>query len=130
MCRRHYRRGWREGDDPTLPPIKMAGPDDPISYGRAHNRVREARGPASDHECVDCGTRADQWSFDPERTKHVQHDPRRGYYSGDVEAYEPRCYHCHNIFDGHVEQTMADWLNRIGLREWTPEIEEEWARFT
>jgi hypothetical protein len=34
-----------------------------ISYGRAHVRIREARGRASDHRCIDRGRQAEQWPY-------------------------------------------------------------------
>ncbi|HEY2639797.1 MAG TPA: hypothetical protein VGI66_07910 [Streptosporangiaceae bacterium] len=35
---------------------------DVVSYGGAHDRVREIRGMATEHKCADCGQPADEWS--------------------------------------------------------------------
>jgi hypothetical protein len=58
------------------------------SYDVWHNRVRKARGPASDYQCADCGGRAEDWSTA---------DPS----SDDVWVrFQPRCRKCHRRYDG------------------------------
>src|SRR5690606_2960253 len=37
---------------------------DVVGYGAAHERVYRKRGRASQHDCVDCGERAEEWSYD------------------------------------------------------------------
>jgi hypothetical protein len=72
---------------------------DAATYGTAHTRIRVARGPAKQHRCVDCGRRADDWSYDggdPDERR----DPRFGAYSLDVWRYQPRCRNCHRRHDG------------------------------
>ena len=60
------------------------------SYDVWHNRVKKARGPASDHRCADCGGRAEDWSTA---------DPG----SNDVwTRFQPRCRKCHRRYDGAV----------------------------
>lgn len=77
-----------------------------ITYNTAHKRVRWARGRARDHACVDCGNRANEWSYDHsdpnEMTQMVRRRDRRTpmTYSADVNRYQPRCHECHAQFDG------------------------------
>jgi len=60
------------------------------SYDVWHNRVKKARGPASDHSCVDCGSQAEDWSTG---------DPS----SDDVRVrFQPRCRKCHRRYDGAI----------------------------
>jgi hypothetical protein len=70
---------------------KLAGAalrSDNPSYDVWHNRVKKARGPASDYPCVDCGGRAEDWSTA---------DP----VSNDVRIrFQPRCRKCHRRYDG------------------------------
>jgi hypothetical protein len=60
------------------------------SYDVWHKRVTQARGPASQYACVDCGKPAQDWStVNPS--------------SGDVrERFQPRCRKCHRRYDGAV----------------------------
>lgn len=54
-------------------------------YSTVHNRLMRQRGKASEHDCVDCGEQAREWSFD-----------RPTGFSMDLERYAPRCRSCHN----------------------------------
>jgi hypothetical protein len=57
------------------------------SYDVWHNRVKKARGPASDCRCVDCGGPAQDWST----------ADRSG---NDVRVrFQPRCRKCHRRYD-------------------------------
>lgn len=119
LCRSHRRH-------PDAPIIerRTPGPADAISYKTAHGRVRKARGPASDHRCVDCDGRAQEWSFNPGLTGHVisgvETDGRTGAsrpmdWSADVAAYQARCMACHARFDAdraHPERYLAPELRR------------------
>ena len=60
------------------------------SYDVWHNRVKKARGPASDYACADCGEPAQDWStVNP--------------FSDDVRVrFQPRCRKCHRHYDGAV----------------------------
>lgn len=81
---------------------------DAIRYVAAHARVRRARGKASDHNCVDCFHRADDWSYiggcHRELTE-LRQDTRKAQparevtYSPDPEMYAARCRSCHIRFD-------------------------------
>lgn len=57
------------------------------TYHTRHRRVVRARGRASEHTCVDCGSAASDWS------------QIRGTDGESVDDYEPRCKRCHNLYD-------------------------------
>jgi hypothetical protein len=60
------------------------------SYDVWHNRVKKARGPASDYRCIDCGGPAEDWST-ADRS------------SNDVWVrFHPRCRKCHRRYDGAI----------------------------
>lgn len=67
-------------------------------YVAAHSRVRKSKGPAREHRCLDCGERAENWSY-----KHGDPDelvtPSGLRYSTKVDYYEPRCVPCHRKYD-------------------------------
>lgn len=77
-------------------------------YGAAHWRCQADRGPARAHRCVDCGSQAQQWSYnhdDPnEMTDHTGLP-----YSLDPDHYRPRCISCHKKFDlGVIASNRGD----------------------
>lgn len=103
-CRNHRLGLDRNGDylnHSTGPFNHMWKTDEEVTYFTIHQRVSRWRGPASAHECVDCGSTAAQWSYnhkDPEE----RFEPYMGYsipYSIDTSFYEPRCVKCHKHFD-------------------------------
>lgn len=63
---------------------------DTAGYQARHSRVWRARGKASAQVCVDCGGAAKEWS------------QVHGTDGLDVFDYEPRCRHCHYVYDGKV----------------------------
>lgn len=70
-------------------------------YGAAHDRVVRARGKARTHKCVDCESRASQWSYD-----HADPDERHSAavkgapaFSLNPSHYVARCVPCHKRFD-------------------------------
>ena len=75
-------------------------------YSTMHNRVRQVRGPASEHPCIDnCGKSADAWSYDHADPFEVSED-RHGLaltYSLSTAHYQPRCNSCHTFFDRGAE---------------------------
>ena len=87
------------------PRIKLVGAAHPrwkgnmIAYSSAHKRVAAARGPAADHECVDCGGAALDWSFRGIHCETRMIDATNRPYCTHVEHYDPRCRDCHNRFD-------------------------------
>lgn len=69
-----------------------------MSYGSAHRAVRNARGRASEHPCIDCGAQAEHWSYDHEDPHQIVDDQYRTF-SLAIEHYAPRCRPCHGQFD-------------------------------
>lgn len=63
---------------------------DVVGYYGLHCRIRAARGPAKNHQCIDCGKRARHWSYD------LSDGPG---FSQDVNRYDPRCVKCHSAHD-------------------------------
>lgn len=53
-----------------------------------HRRIHRKHGAASLRKCVDCGSKARDWSL---KAGHS--------YSDDIEDYEPRCRRCHVLHD-------------------------------
>lgn len=106
LCTKHYIRARRHGDVHHERP-DLRGPEHPswkhdlIGYVGAHARVRRARGKASQHVCVSCGTVADDWAYD-HADPDQQWDDYYGTplaYSADVGHYQPMCRSCHRKFD-------------------------------
>ena len=108
LCDRHFQRFQKWGD-PYYIEEKPSGEHHPnwcgdhVGYTGAHDRVRGARGSASDHSCVACGGRAQQWAYD-----HADLDERYEYdvkgvslmaYSAKIDHYRPMCIPCHKAFD-------------------------------
>lgn len=106
-CAMHYTRWKRHGDpltyiapaDRNLPKREAthwwAGDD--VTYSGMHQRLRNYRGSARDHACVDCGSKAAQWSFD--RLDPEAKSSDLGPYSTSLDHYVPRCVPCHKRFD-------------------------------
>lgn len=73
--------------------------DERPTYQRVHTRLAEERGPARDAgPCVNCGNRAQEWSYDGTDLNPLQH--AKGWpYSTDLTCYVPRCISCHRKRD-------------------------------
>jgi hypothetical protein len=106
-CQLHYRRWSRYGDPHVV--NNQNGENNPrwsgdeISYGGMHIRIRDNRGPASEHPCVDCGSQAYEWSYDHTGLNERVEDGLR--YSTDIGQYSPRCKPCHKAFDTRERAT-------------------------
>lgn len=101
MCDTHRRRQRVYGDPRATPPIGGPLKGEHPTVGAMHRRVRKAKGAARGHQCVDCGARADEWSYnnaDPNELLGEDHGSQLAY-SLDVANYEPRCRSCHRQFD-------------------------------
>lgn len=81
-------------------PSKRTGTDnvawkgDDAGYGSLHKRVRNARGKASEHDCVKCAEngmqkKADDWA-------QVHGEPGTDPWAD----YVPLCHSCHMLYDG------------------------------
>lgn len=96
-CKKHYTRLIRNG---TVDFVGQKRTETP-NYRRAHKWVREERGLAADHQCVDCGEKAREWSYDhtdPDEKK----SPEGWVYSTDPSNYSPRCKSCHIALDRSI----------------------------
>lgn len=100
LCSAHHVRLVRYGSPTFKPPLAKS-----ITYRGAHKRVTRARGPASAHECVDCGGTAHHWSYDhtdPNELVEVKYTNGvrcEAPYSLDVGRYDARCRSCHGKLD-------------------------------
>jgi hypothetical protein len=90
------------------------------SYSTLHIKLREQRGPASNHTCTDCGGQARDWS------------QVHGTSGQDLEAdYVPRCRKCHIAYDGsghrtpHTEATKQLLSQKNRGYQHTPEAIEK-----
>lgn len=95
LCDRHYSRRWRHGSVDAVIDTRR----DDAGYRAAHGRITKDRGRARTYRCIDCGRRADHWSYrhdDPDELVSPTGQP----YSLDPTHYDPRCAPCHAIFDG------------------------------
>lgn len=67
------------------------------TYTGMHKRLFYDKGKASEHSCVDCGKRAQEWSYDGgcpnELYETLEKLPIA--YSTDQSRYSPRCRKCH-----------------------------------
>lgn len=95
FCEMHYYRIRRNGH---LDRLEMRA--EVVGYRQAHVRIEKRRGTARMHQCVDCGKRAEHWSYDHGDPDHlIGPAPHFLPYSLSVDHYEPRCRPCHRAFD-------------------------------
>lgn len=80
-----------------------------VTYHTAHRRLDSDLGRAKTHQCVDCGSAAQQWSYDhldPDELFEDVGSKSLVAYSLKPEHYSPRCISCHKKFDlGRVHAT-------------------------
>jgi hypothetical protein len=105
-CTKHWNRWRRTGDPLGLRqngrPVKGEAP----GYDAAHRRISRTMGTAKGFACVDCGNRADEWSYnggDPDELitdPATRHETAGLRYSLDAAYYSPRCVRCHRAMDG------------------------------
>ncbi len=110
-CRKHVSQESRRGvPRPLDVRLKIAtssrgkaglrGPANPAwrgadcGYSAAHLRTQAERGRAVEHDCIDCGQQAAQWSF-----RGIPGD-----YSTDPHDYDARCVPCHRVHDHKARQ--------------------------
>ena len=70
-----------------------------VSYDGAHLRIMYAKGSASQFLCVDCGGKAQEWSYDHADPEELWGGRSGCVYSLSPEHYVPRCRVCHRAFD-------------------------------
>lgn len=98
-CVKHLRRVQSTGSPHV---VRRGGR--PLSgeypgWDAAHKRVHRVRGKAAERSCVDCGGRADEWSYDNADPRELVEKKHGMAYSLDPNHYEPRCVKCHRRFD-------------------------------
>lgn len=108
------RRKDREGARARYVPAERSqeprtAPNESCSYTAAHKRVARWRGFAKEHDCVDCGKQAQEWSYRGGSSfEQSGPSPRRkngktvyvnSKWSGYIWDYEPRCVDCHKTYD-------------------------------
>lgn len=74
-----------------------------------HAFISIKRGKASEHDCVDCGEQAHDWSW------------IHGKYPWSIASYEPRCRSCHLKYDNrtgvpHLRKLSDDQVREIRKR--------------
>jgi hypothetical protein len=62
-----------------------------ISKRSIHSRIERQKGKAKEHDCVDCGDQAHDWSQIHESDEW------------EMDSYEPRCRSCHVKYDRNWE---------------------------
>jgi hypothetical protein len=72
------------------------------AYTAVHVRLLRSRGSAAQHQCIDCGQIAREWSYN-----HSQSNVR---YSLNLDDYDPRCRACHVRFDLQYRRSVAEPL--------------------
>ena len=80
-------------------------------YAAAHQRVRQDRGPVTNHDCINCGKDARHWSYNHTDTHELLAcglSANPVAYSLDPHHYSPRCVPCHKQFDlGRAEAMVV-----------------------
>lgn len=94
LCTLHYQRLMRNGTLDLLPVPTS-------TWVVMHKRLRRMYGRASEHLCVDCGARAEEWSYQHQLgCQDEKPDPNgRGPFCPHPEHYVPRCKACHGAHD-------------------------------
>jgi hypothetical protein len=72
------------------------------TYGSVHRGIRVNMGSAKGLTCVDCGNLAYDWSLKKEADNLVFDANWPGWFSVEVDDYEPRCRSCHISYDRGV----------------------------
>ena len=102
-CSSHLYRFQRYGNPLIDGPGRHSGRKrmDQPSYAGMHKRLFYDRGKASAHQCVDCGSQAQEWSYDGGCPNEIFEvlviEPVP--YTTDQTKYSPRCIKCHRSKD-------------------------------
>lgn len=107
FCTMHLTRFQKHGDPLHIEPRRGRPLDgEHPTFAAIHKRLTRTLGRASEHDCVDCGGPAREWSYnnaDPdELTAEISGRTRGRFtvaYSLDISNYDPRCTSCHRKFD-------------------------------
>lgn len=102
-CPPHLYRYKKYGNPLEAGPGRHSGRKrmDQPSYTGMHKRLFYDRGKASAHQCVDCGSQAQEWSYDGGCPNEILEvlviEPIP--YTTDQTKYSPRCIKCHRSKD-------------------------------
>ena len=90
-CCAHYNRWFRTGD---VGSVETGRRKATVGYGSAHDRVRKAKGSASDYPCHECGGPATDWCYTNDDPNELTDQPKRFVErlveGGRIEGDEPR----------------------------------------
>lgn len=100
LCPLHYSRVRSKGEPGQTESKYVPRTPEHRGYLRAHDHLREVRGPASDYPCVDCGKQAMDWSY-------VGDDLSSFAWSDDLDDYQPKCKPCHARHDWDVRRRSS-----------------------
>lgn len=81
------------------------------AYGVVHYLLRQVKGPAREHLCIECEAPAVHWAYDHEDV-FERFDPETGQvFSVNFDHYRPMCGGCHQHLDlanaARVAQSLA-----------------------
>lgn len=68
-------------------------------YARAHWKVSEERGPATDYRCITCADPAVDWAYQHDGNGDEFYSEEGWPFSTSVHDYEPMCRSCHRKLD-------------------------------
>ena len=113
-CGPHAYRFKTYGDPTAEGPGRKAGRNrlDVPGYAGVHKRLRRDVGPAKDRRCVDCGSPAEEWSYDGGCPDEAKADWGGSIlaYSPDLSRYSPRCRKCHR----HMDESLSRDRDSLG----------------
>lgn len=101
-CHTHYTR-WKKYGSPQADVPVRDGSSRKVGYQGAHDRVRSALGPASEHVCAEstCDRPGKDWAYDggdPDQITGMDHG-KKLTYSVDPQFYRPMCRQHHIRMD-------------------------------
>lgn len=117
LCPRHYMRNYKRKRYNRTPRSLWSTTIHPKT---AHWRCQKLWGSASQHSCVDCGGRAQEWAYDGTDSTAIYRrviDTGRGYwalFSRFPEFYMPLCLSCHR---GRDHRAAALIVHRYRLEQ-------------
>lgn len=104
MCRKHYDKLLKYGDPLHKQSRKII--DNP-KYSTVHKNLVKYRGKASDYQCAQCNSMANQWACQDNKTEYEIINGYTIYYSNNLNDYAPLCYSCHRTIDKKVRPLLC-----------------------
>lgn len=110
MCFKHYQRWYQQNRAQGAVNPDHWNTKDVPGIQAIHQRIRFARGSASEYDCVDgCGRPATDWSLRA-GVENLYAEAGTNFagtpYSLDINDYEPRCHQCHKAYDARNFNTQ------------------------